>query len=111
MKVISDYRLQYAQSFVSSIIVLFMSSFFSFVIALLYSKIIGWVLFGTAVTYLLYWNSRKDGQLFLDIQEKKKQFEVLGKVKLKEDIKTIHIVGVMRTIIQYTVCSRKIVIF
>ena len=91
MKVISDYRLQYAQSFVSSIIVLFMSSFFSFVIALLYSKIIGWVLFGTAVTYLLYWNSRKDGQLFLDIQEKKKQFEVLGKVKLKEDIKTIHI--------------------
>lgn len=91
MKIVSNYRLQYAQSFVSSTIVFFMSLFFSFVIALLYSKIIGWILFGTAVTYLFYWNLRKDGQLFIDIQSEKKQFEVLGKIKLKEEIKAIHI--------------------
>jgi hypothetical protein len=91
MKITSNYRLKYGQSFISSIMFFFVGLFFSFVIALLYSKIIGWILFGGILAYLWYWNSKKDGQFSILFQKEEKQLEMLGKVELNEAIKKIYI--------------------
>ena len=84
------YKLQYNNSFISTITILFVAFFISLWLLFFWSVIFTIIGFGGVIIFLIFWNMKIDGQFQIHSVETQRILESVD-LEIKENIKSIHI--------------------